>query len=95
MRSSFAYDRDASVRGNLFQQNVAADPSGAAGGWCERFAAFDGGKSEREVGNENDGADGPGSQIVIQDVETGRAVGEDGALHLRVRRIDDSCSERP
>jgi hypothetical protein len=38
-----AYDRDTSVDRNLFQQNVAANPAGAACGWGERLAAFNGG----------------------------------------------------
>lgn len=94
MRSSFAHDGDASVRGNLFQQNVAADPAGAASCRRKGFAAFDGRKREGEVGNENDGANGPGGEIVVQNIEIRRVVGEDGAFHLRIGGVENLRAER-
>jgi len=94
VRSAFAHDGDASVHRNFVQQDIAADPSGTASGGRERRAAFDGGKREREMRNEDDGTNGPGGQIVVQDVEIGSAVGEDGALHLREGGIENFLSER-
>lgn len=79
---------------DFIEQDVAADPSGAASGWGERRAAFDGGKRKCEMRNENDGADGPCGQVIVQDVEIWGAVGEDGALHLRIGRVENLRAKR-
>ena len=75
-------DRNAGVLRDFVEEDVAADPSGAASCWGERCAAFDGGESEREVRDENDRADGPGGQVVVQHIKIWSAVCEDGTLHL-------------
>lgn len=84
---------DTGVAGNFVEKDIAADPSGATGGWRKRRADFDGGKRESEVRNENDRSDGPSSQVIVQDVEIRRAVGEDGALHLRISRVENFRAE--
>ncbi len=70
------------MQGNLIQQNVAADPAGAASSRGERFAALDGGQRKREMGDEKDGADGPRGEVVVQDEKIRGSVFEDGVLHL-------------
>ena len=86
-------DGDAGVLGNFIEEDVAADIAGAASGGSERFAAFDGGKGKGEMGYEDDGAHGPLREVVVQDVEIGCAVFEDGALHFGVGGIEDFAAE--
>lgn len=77
------------------QQDVAADPSCPAGGWRKRRADFDGGKRESEARNENNGADNPGGQVIVQDVEIRCAVGKNCTPHLRVGGIKNFRAEWP
>src|SRR5712692_7372909 len=93
MKSPFAYDRHAGMHGNLVQQNVAADPAGAASRRSERWALFECRQREREMGNEKNGADGPRVEVVVQDKEIRSSVFEDGALHLGVSSVDDSGAD--
>jgi hypothetical protein len=75
--------------GILLRRMLQPTHPARAGGWRERRAALDGGKGEREMWNENYGADGPGGEVVVQDVEVGSAVFNDGALHFGVGGVED------
>lgn len=90
---SFLNDRNARVNRNLVEDDVAADPTGAACGSSERLAAFKGGKCKSEMGNENDCLNGPLRKVVVQDIKIRRAVFKDGSLHLGVRSVHDSGAD--
>jgi hypothetical protein len=75
-------DGNAGILGDFVEEDVAANPPSAASGWFERRSTLDCRKREGEMRNQNDGAYGPGGQVVMQDIEIWRAVGEDSALHL-------------
>src|SRR5258708_37345092 len=78
------HDGNARIPWNFVEEDVAADPSGAAGGWRERRAALGGGKGGRRMWDEDYGADGPGGEGVVEDGEVGGAGFNDGALHFGV-----------
>src|SRR5260370_33089921 len=46
------------------------------------------------MGDEEDGADGPRVEVVVQDEEIGSSVLDNGALHFGVGSGDDSCAQR-
>src|SRR5260370_37711885 len=46
------------------------------------------------MGDEEDGADGPRVEVVVQDEEIGSSVLDNGALHFGVGSVDDSCAQR-
>ncbi len=94
MRSSFAHDRDAGVHGNLIQQNVAADPAGAASRGRERLAALDRGQRKGEMRDEKNSADSPRVEVVMQNKKIRRSIFEDGALHFGVGGVNDSGAQR-
>jgi hypothetical protein len=82
------------VHRNLIQQNVAADPTGAASSCRERLATFEGRQRKGEMRNEKDGANSPGVEVVVQDEEIRGSVFEDGAFHFRIGGVDDSAPWR-
>lgn len=42
---------------------------------------------------ENDGADSPVGEVVVEDVEVRSAIFDDGALHFGVGGVDDFCAD--
>ena len=82
------------MRGNLVQQNIAAKPTGAASSCGERLATLDRGQRKGKMGNKKDGADDPRIEVVVQNKKIRCSVCENGALHFRVRGIDNSPAER-
>src|SRR5258708_39525921 len=67
------HDGNARIPWNFVEEDVAADPSGAAGGWRERRGAPAGGKGERRMGEEKFGAKSPGGGGAGQDEREGGA----------------------
>jgi len=83
---SFVHYRDAGRHGNLVQQNIAADPTGAASRRRERFTAFDRGQRKCEMRDEKDCADGRCVEVVMQYEEIGSSVFEKWHASFRSRR---------
>jgi hypothetical protein len=78
------------MNGNPIQQNIAANPTGAASRRRERLATLDGGQRKREVGDEKDRADSPCVEVVVQDEEIGGSVFDDGAFHFGAGSVNNS-----
>ncbi len=68
------------MHGNLIQQNIAANPTGAASRRSKRWAFFESRQRESEMRNKKNRADGPRVEVVVQDKEIGSSVLEDDWL---------------
>ncbi len=90
LRGSFVHYQDAGMYGNLIQQNIAANPTGAASRRRQRFATLDRGESKREMRDEKNCSDGPRVEIVVQYEKIRGPVFEDCALHFGVGGVDNS-----
>lgn len=86
---------DASLHGNLVENNVAADPTRTASGGGEGPATFNGGERKGEMGNQNDRLNGPVRKVVVQHIKIRCAVFENGAFHLGICGIYASTILEP
>ena len=82
------------MHGNLVQQNIAADPTGAASRRGERLAALYGRQRKGKMRDEEDGTDGPCVEVVMQNKKARRSIFEDGAFHFGIGSVYDSGSKR-
>ena len=88
------HNRNACIFGDFVEEDVAADPACAPCCWRERWAFLDGRESEGEMRHEDDAADCPVGEVVVEDVEIGSAVFDDSAFHFGVGGVDDFRADR-
>jgi hypothetical protein len=62
----FFHNGNARVDGDAVEEDVAADPAGAAGGWRKGLASLDSGKCEREIRNEYQRAYSQRKRLILE-----------------------------
>ncbi len=90
---AIANDVDSGVKGDAGEDDIAADPSGAASLRAKRFSLFNGGKRESEARDEDEIADAPEVWFIVHGEEIGGAAGKDGAAHGEVGGVYDTVAK--
>jgi hypothetical protein len=87
-RSAIQDNGDACILRDFAEENVAADPPRSARFRCEGSSALKRRQSKGKSWYENDSANGPRCEVVVQDNKVWSTIFEDGSLHFRISGVD-------